>query len=364
MGMKKISFSIFFTALLVFCNSACSNNNSVEKEIKLPYTNISADEAKRMIEDGGKIVAADTKSSYINGHIKGSILIKDLNDTDRIYEKLPDKEQVVLVYSHHENKAINASEDLSRLGYTNVYSFGKLSEWTGEFIDEYDNVYYNLLGGSLPPKEKTSISRIIRKKINRNLPKFTFTLIGEHVKKYDLSDDETAYTAHAYMEVDKISKIIITEPKGNFKQTLKFDSTSLRSDLNYPNKFGFTLDDFNFDGYLDIELCCYEGGSMRNRPCYYWLWDIKKEKFIKNKDLEEMSWTASISTEKKDKRISVYTRVDSSENGTGYFIFENGRPVMVEFVNRRYKRNGISYAIQKRINGKMKTVKKYFEKSE
>jgi len=49
---------------------------------------------------------------------------------------LPREDQLILVYCRSGNRSKQASEKLVSLGYTNVYEFGGINEWTGETVSE------------------------------------------------------------------------------------------------------------------------------------------------------------------------------------------------------------------------------------
>ena len=48
-------------------------------------------------------------------------------ETDHVPEEL-----LILVYCHSGNRSKQASEKLAGLGYTNVYEFGGINDWTGD----------------------------------------------------------------------------------------------------------------------------------------------------------------------------------------------------------------------------------------
>jgi rhodanese-related sulfurtransferase len=45
---------------------------------------------------------------------------------------LPDLDQLILVYCKSGNRSKQASEKLVKLGYTNVYEFGGIIDWSGD----------------------------------------------------------------------------------------------------------------------------------------------------------------------------------------------------------------------------------------
>ena len=51
-------------------------------------------------------------------------------------EELPDLEQTILVYCRSGRRSKEASQKLADRGYTNVYEFGGIIDWTGEVVTE------------------------------------------------------------------------------------------------------------------------------------------------------------------------------------------------------------------------------------
>ena len=98
------------------------------------YTNITQDEAKRMMEqdDGHVIVDVRRQDEYDEGHIPGAILIPNENIENDPPEELPDPEQIILVYCRSGRRSKEASQKLADMGYRNVYEFGGIIDWTGE----------------------------------------------------------------------------------------------------------------------------------------------------------------------------------------------------------------------------------------
>lgn len=49
---------------------------------------------------------------------------------------LPNKDQLIFVYCHSDNRSKQAAEKLAALGYTNIVEFGGINSWPGETISE------------------------------------------------------------------------------------------------------------------------------------------------------------------------------------------------------------------------------------
>lgn len=100
------------------------------------YHQISMEQAAEMMaqETGYILLDVRTTGEYQQGHIPGAICIPNESIGSEEIEELPDKAQKILVYCRSGNRSKQASEKLAKLGYTNVYEFGGILDWTGETV--------------------------------------------------------------------------------------------------------------------------------------------------------------------------------------------------------------------------------------
>ena len=72
--MRKKIFLVLSLTIALILMAGCS-----KKEDKSTYTKISAEEAKKMMDEKGEIIILDvrTEEEYQEGHIDGAILIPD-----------------------------------------------------------------------------------------------------------------------------------------------------------------------------------------------------------------------------------------------------------------------------------------------
>ena len=126
--MKKLFFLLLAAMLL----TACGQNT--EKDREAVYMNITAEEAKRIMdsEEGYLILDVRTQEEYDEGHIPGAILIPDYEITEKAEEVLTDKDQLILVYCRSGRRSKLAAEALVELGYTNIKEFGGIIDWPYE----------------------------------------------------------------------------------------------------------------------------------------------------------------------------------------------------------------------------------------
>ena len=101
---------------------------------KTSYTQISQETAKEMMEkdDGHVIVDVRRQDEYDSGHIPGAILIPNESIGTTQPRALPDLDQIILVYCRSGNRSKQAAQKLFDMGYTNVYEFGGIMDWTGD----------------------------------------------------------------------------------------------------------------------------------------------------------------------------------------------------------------------------------------
>ncbi len=97
----------------------------------ITYEQITAEEAKALMDTqtGYVIVDARTEEEFSGGHIEGAMLIPEYEIADHAADKLPDKDQLILVYCRSGRRSKIASQALVELGYTNVKEFGGIMDW-------------------------------------------------------------------------------------------------------------------------------------------------------------------------------------------------------------------------------------------
>ena len=130
--MKKLKGLIIVLSILLslFGLTACGddNNNS--------YEQITPEQAKTIMDTESDyiIIDARTTEEFAEGHIEDAILIPEYEIADRAEKELPDKEQLILVYCRSGRRSKIASEELVKLGYTNVKEFGGIIDWPYEIV--------------------------------------------------------------------------------------------------------------------------------------------------------------------------------------------------------------------------------------
>ena len=136
--MKKALCII--SVLLCILLTACGDDSSIgiiggadgptsiivaEKGEKAMYEQITAEEAKKIMDSGEEHIILDTREQdeFDEGHIPGAILIPYTEIENKAEEMLPDKDKLILVYCRSGRRSKIAAESLAKLGYTNVKEF-------------------------------------------------------------------------------------------------------------------------------------------------------------------------------------------------------------------------------------------------
>ena len=145
--MKKILciISVLLCILLSGCGDATSigiiggadGPTSVivsEKGEKEMYQQITAEEAKKIMDSGEEHLILDTREQeeFDDGHIPNAILIPYTEIENKAEEMLPDKDKLILVYCRSGRRSKIAAESLAKLGYTDVKEFGGIIDWPYE----------------------------------------------------------------------------------------------------------------------------------------------------------------------------------------------------------------------------------------
>ena len=126
--MKKLVFLLLAVMML----TACGQDN--ENDQGAVYVNITAEEAKRIMdsEEGYIILDTRTREEFEEGHIPSAVLIPHDQIKEKAEEVLTNKDQMILVYCRSGRRSKIAAEALAELGYTNIKEFGGIIDWPYE----------------------------------------------------------------------------------------------------------------------------------------------------------------------------------------------------------------------------------------
>ncbi len=134
--MKKIIL-LLAAALLAFTGCA-ARETAEETGMKTTYKQITQEEAKEIMASSNGYLIVDVRrpDEFAAGHIPGAVNVPNETIGDTAPALLPDKAQVLLVYCRSGRRSKEAAAKLAELGYTQVYEFGGIIDWTGETVTE------------------------------------------------------------------------------------------------------------------------------------------------------------------------------------------------------------------------------------
>lgn len=141
--MKRIAWSALVLVMLAALMVGCSQGEQTAEDataakVSAEYTHIPQELAKEMMRADDSLVVVDvrTQDEYAEGHIPGAICVPNESIVDAQPAELPDLEQTILVYCRSGRRSKEAAQKLADMGYTNVYEFGGIIDWTGEVVTE------------------------------------------------------------------------------------------------------------------------------------------------------------------------------------------------------------------------------------
>lgn len=110
--------------------------NSAEDTAPAEYTKISGTQAKEIMGNETDYILLDVRTAeeFAQQHIEGALLIPDTEIATRAEAELPDKSQKILVYCQSGRRSEIVAKELLKMGYTQVYDFGGILDWTYETI--------------------------------------------------------------------------------------------------------------------------------------------------------------------------------------------------------------------------------------
>jgi len=145
--MKNKSLVITMVSLSVLLAGCAAKEQTQEYEMEqtettleeektqiYEYKSISAEEAKEIMDNETQYLILDvrTKEEFDEGHIPEAVLLPNEEIDEDVSEILPDQEQKILVYCRSGNRSKQASDKLSKLGYSNIIEFGGIVDWPYE----------------------------------------------------------------------------------------------------------------------------------------------------------------------------------------------------------------------------------------
>ena len=136
--MNKMIYIVFIVIVVIVGLILLLNkvNQNVDNKAVIKY--VSMDDIAEIMDKNDDYIILDVRTidEYNAGHIPNAICIPNESIGSDIGSKLPNKEQLILVYCRSGNRSKQAVEKLKDLGYTNVIEFGGIVDWKGEIVKE------------------------------------------------------------------------------------------------------------------------------------------------------------------------------------------------------------------------------------
>ena len=122
---------ILITLSALFLTGCAQEKESAPEAV---YRNITAEEAKRIMDSGEECVILDVRSfeEYETGHIPGAVNfpLDDIESKAKVF--IPEQDTLYLVYCRSGRRSKQAAEILVELGYTSILEFGGIIDWPYE----------------------------------------------------------------------------------------------------------------------------------------------------------------------------------------------------------------------------------------
>ena len=136
--MRNLITVIVILVIIVVIGIFLKNRNSKEdnkitvKDANIQY--VSMNDIEKIMNENENYIILDVRTieEYNDGHIPRAICIPNETIDENVVSKLPDKEQLILIYCRSGNRSKQATKKLKDLGYLNLIEFGGIIDWPGE----------------------------------------------------------------------------------------------------------------------------------------------------------------------------------------------------------------------------------------
>lgn len=136
--MRNLITVIVILVIIVVIGIFWKNRNSKEdnkitvKDANIQY--VSMNDIEKIMNENENYIILDVRTieEYNDGHIPNAICIPNETIDENVVNKLPNKEQLILIYCRSGNRSKQATIKLKDLGYLNLIEFGGIIDWPGE----------------------------------------------------------------------------------------------------------------------------------------------------------------------------------------------------------------------------------------
>lgn len=108
-----------------------SRNAGTKNSVK----RISSEEARKRLDANEPIVLLDVreKAEYADRHIPNSLNLP-LSNIGAVAQIVPDKNSTIFVYCLSGGRSQSAANQMTKMGYQNIYNLGGISGWKYETV--------------------------------------------------------------------------------------------------------------------------------------------------------------------------------------------------------------------------------------
>lgn len=137
----KRGWIILVSALLMLCASCGDQTAEQDTTTEAPeavYHKLTAEEAHDKMQSEENFILLDvrTDDEYREQRIDRAILIPDYEIAERAEAELPDKDALIFIYCRSGRRSANAANELVNQGYTNIFDFGGIIDWTYDTVSD------------------------------------------------------------------------------------------------------------------------------------------------------------------------------------------------------------------------------------
>ncbi len=131
LSLLLLSYLLLFTACEKQPEPPLDGDGMVQE---LSYEQITQEEARRMMASLEDYILLDVRrqDEFDEGHIPDAICLPNEEIGSEPPELLPDREQTILIYCRSGRRSKEAAQKLADMGYSRIYEFGGILDWTGE----------------------------------------------------------------------------------------------------------------------------------------------------------------------------------------------------------------------------------------
>lgn len=228
--------------------------------------------------------------------------------------------------------------------FSNLYKKGfeghqvktSVAFWIRRFIDGTEKEFFTGLTtlmtvyGSELVKKTPHLLWTSTSPVHPQLPNFTFKFFGENQK-----------------EMVIIDRIKIYDQEDHELQVIE------NLNAQTPVEEAFQIEDMNFDGYLDFRLIEFLPMTP-NIPYLFWLFDPKAGEFVRNLELQKMTFPEF---DANQKLIISSWKDQGNASGTDYYQWKENKPVLIRQVLQEYSDYGTyQQTLKERVGEDMKII--------